>query len=456
MQFEMSDTSIINTGSTGSLTQRITFFEYMCVFVLILYGGRANTFFDISAVKNNPVGAAIPIILSGILALRWKVKFDSRFFAVLFGIFIYFLAISVKYRIFHPTFLLDYFSLFFIVYVFIKALRFKLFIIYEYSLYCLAIIGLFFWIVQIGLRGDRLFEMFNRIPGIVLFSNVTSNGLNAILYSVQPSISSILYNFSIPRNCGFAWEPGAFAVYLCLAILINLFFIKSDTNSRTRFWVLLVALMSTLATTGYIIFIVIILFYLLNKRLNLIILLLPFTIVALVYLFSLPFMSKKVMELIDETKAIDQLLEGTYGRETTSTPQRFTSFLLTYVDFRNNPILGVGGHKEDTFLYKIGSNISAISGIGNLLAQFGLSGFIFFIVLSLKTSYFFSKYYNYKGKLLLFFIILFISVSYSIIFIPMVMCFWMFHIFTPGTFNKKIETNPELENETGMYLPKPY
>lgn len=226
MQFEMSDTSIINTGSTGSLTQRITFFEYMCVFVLILYGGRANTFFDISAVKNNPVGAAIPIILSGILALRWKVKFDSRFFAVLFGIFIYFLAISVKYRIFHPTFLLDYFSLFFIVYVFIKALRFKLFIIYEYSLYCLAIIGLFFWIVQIGLRGDRLFEMFNRIPGIVLFSNVTSSGLNAILYSVQPSVSSILYNFSIPRNCGFAWEPGAFAVYLCLAILINLFLLN--------------------------------------------------------------------------------------------------------------------------------------------------------------------------------------------------------------------------------------
>ena len=44
-------------------------------------------------------------------------------------------------------------------------------------------------------------------------------------------------------------------------------------------------------------------------------------------------MSKKVIELIDETKAIDQLLEDTYGRETTSTPQRFTSFLIAYQRF---------------------------------------------------------------------------------------------------------------------------
>jgi hypothetical protein len=430
----MSDTAAINSESTGSLTQRITFFEYMLVFVLILYAGRANVHLDSSSIKNNPIGASIPILLTVFLALKWKIKFNSQFFVLLFGTIIYFLAISIKYKVFHPTFLIDYFSLFFIVYVVIKALKFNLFIIYEHLIYYLAIIGLFFWIVQIGLRGDRLFEIFNRIPGIVLYSNVTSGGLNAILYSVQPSGSSLLYNFSIPRNCGFAWEPGAFAVYLCLAILINLFFIKSGEKGKSRFWILLAALLSTLSTTGYLIFIVIILYYLLNKKMNLIILLFPFAIISLVYLSSLPFMSKKVIELIDETKGVDQLLEGTYGAETTATPQRFTSFMLTFVDFRNNPILGVGGHKEDTYLYKIGSNISAISGIGNLLAQFGLYGFLFFIIISFKTSMFFAKYYGYKGKFLLFFIILFTSISYSVIFIPLVMCFWMFQLFCTNKF----------------------
>jgi hypothetical protein len=243
---------------------------------------------------------------------------------------------------------------------------------------------------------------------------------------------------------------------LCLAILINLFFIKSDAKRKSHLWVLLAALVSTLSTTGYLIFVVIILYYLLNKRLNLIILLFPFAIVALVYLSSLPFMSKKVIELIDETKGVDQLLEGTYGRETAATPQRFTSFMLTFIDFRNNPILGVGGHKEATYIYKIGSNISAISGIGNLLAQFGMYGFLFFIILSVKSSIFFSKYYNYKGKFLLFLIIIFISVSYSVIFIPLVMCFWMFQFFAPRNLNQKTETNPALDSEPNIEVPQTY
>jgi hypothetical protein len=446
----MSDTALINSESTEQTAQRITFFEYLCVFVLILYAGRANSFLDTSSIKNNPIGASIPILLSGILALKWKVKFDSHFFALLFGTIIYFFAVSIKYKVFHPTFLVDYFSLFFIVYVVIKALKFKLFLIYEYLLYYLAIIGLLFWVVQIGLRGDRLFEIFNRIPGIVLFSNVTSSGLNVILYSVQPSMSSLLYNFSIPRNCGFTWEPGAFSVYLCLAILINLFFIKSGSRIKSRFWILFIALFSTLSTTGYIIFIVIIFYYLLNKRLNLIILFLPFAIVSVVYLSSLPFMSKKLIDLIDETKGVDQLLEGTYGKETATTPQRFTSFMLTFIDFRNNPILGVCGHKEVTYTFKIGSNIAAISGIGNLLAQFGLCGFLFFIIMSVKSSMFFSKYFDYKGKFLLFLIIIFISISYSVIFLPLIMCFWIFQFFAPKSLNRKDITEMVSQNEIKM------
>ena len=41
------------------------------------------------------------------------------------------------------------------------------------------------------------------------------------------------------------------------------------------------------------------------------------------YVATLPFMSKKVIELIDETKAIDQLVEDSYGSEISFTPQRF-------------------------------------------------------------------------------------------------------------------------------------
>ena len=149
MQVEGADTTIFNSGSTGSLTRRITFLEYFFVFVLILYSGRANTFFDTSSFKNNPFGSSVLILFGIILALKWRIKFDSRFFGLLFGTIIYFLAISIKYKVFHPTFLLDYFSLFFIVYIVIKTLKFDLFKIYESVLYILALVGLFFWVVQI-------------------------------------------------------------------------------------------------------------------------------------------------------------------------------------------------------------------------------------------------------------------------------------------------------------------
>ena len=88
---------------------------------------------------------------------------------------------------------------------------------------------------------------------------------------------------------------------------------------------------------------------------------------------------------------------------------------------------------------KIGANISPISGIGNLMATFGIIGFLFFIIASLKTSLFFAKHYNYKGAILLFVVILLISISYTIIFLPLIMCFWMFSLFGRTSFEQKYQ-----------------
>ena len=157
----------------------------------------------------------------------------------------------------------------------------------------------------------------------------------------------------------------------------------------------------------------------------------PLAIIGMIYLSSLPFMSKKVLQVVAETKQVDQLLEETYGVDFQSNPQRFTSIMISIKDFTLNPILGTGGNNEDSWTYKVGSRISTVSGIGNLLAQFGIIGFIFFFIESVKSSLFFSSYFKYKGKFLLFFIILFISISYSIIFLPIIMIFWLYKMFEP-------------------------
>lgn len=417
--------------TSASKNPRISFIDYFFVFVLVIYSGHALKFFTSISILDNPVWVMIPVILSGLLALKWRIVFNKQIWLLVLGFFIYFFAISVKFHEFRPSYFINFILLFFTVYVAVKALSINFFKIYEAVLFTLAIIGLIFWGVQIILGGDTLFNYFGKLPSIEEWSYVSGDGYNAVLYSVQPTTMSIQYDFLPPRNCGFAWEPGGFAVFLALAIFINLFFFKRDSASKTRFWILTAALISSQSTTGYIIYMVIILFYFYNIKQKLIILLWPIVMVLIVMAFSLPFMSDKIVSLIREAEMVEIMVEGSIGREIPIAPQRFASFIIAFRDFIANPILGLGGAADASWTSKIGANVSTITGLGNLLAQHGLVGLIFFLVSAYRTSSFFSEAFNFKGTFLFFVIIIFISISYTLILLPLMMSFWMFRLFTP-------------------------
>jgi hypothetical protein len=157
----------------------------------------------------------------------------------------------------------------------------------------------------------------------------------------------------------------------------------------------------------------------------------PVAVIVLILFFSLPFMKDKIVKLVREPAELDEMVWQSYGRESNITPQRFSSLIITLIDFKNNPLLGIAAHSEEQWTERAGSKISTISGIGNLMAQFGLVGLIPFLFFLYRSSILFSTYFNYRGRLLLFFLILGISVSYTIIFIPFIMCFWMFSLFEP-------------------------
>jgi hypothetical protein len=443
----------ISSYSSTSSTQKLSFFEYFFVLVLIIYAAHANRFVVSFSIIENPIWFSVPIILSGILFLKWGCVFNKQFYLLILGFFLYFFAISVKYHEIRPTFFLNYVLLFFITYATVKALKVNLFRIFEFLLFYLAIVGLVMWAIQIILGGDTLYNYFGRIPSIDTFSYVSGNGLNAIFYSVQPTTMSLQFDFLPPRNCGFAWEPGGFAALLCLAIFINIYLYESDRKSKIRFWILLAALISTQSTTGYTIFTLMIIFYYLNKRLSVILVLMPVVITIIIIVFSLPFMSDKIVSLANETSQIDIMVEGSIGMDSSINPQRFASFLIAFRDFLNNPVLGLGGNAEASWTYKIGANVSAITGIGNILAQFGIVGFLFFIISLYQTSLFFSKTFRYYGKFLFFLIVLFISISYGIVLLPLLMSFWMFKLFTPFGINEDDIPNQGLNTKYRMKNP---
>ena len=418
---------------------RVSFCEYLYVFILIIYTGHANKYVGSTSILTNPIWVSFIIILSGILALKWRIVFNKQFYILMLGYFIYFLAISIKFKEIRPTFFLNNAFLFFIAYATVKALKVNFFRIFETTMCFLAIVGLIMWAVQIFLGGDTLYNYIAKLPSIDTFSNVSGNGLNIFFYSVQPATMSIQFDFLPARNCGFAWEPGGFAVMLSLAILINLFFFKADRKSKIRLWVLLFALLSSQSTTGYTALVFILLSYYYNKNQKLVIFLWPILAAIIILIFSLPFMSNKIISLINETGQIDLMVAGSIGKEEAINPQRFASFMIAFRDFIDNPVLGLGGMDAESWTARIGANVGKITGIGNLLAQYGIVGFLFFIITAYKSSKFFSQSFNYRGSFLFFIIIIFISISYTIILLPLMMSFWMFRLFTPrGIDQEKI------------------
>ncbi|MBE0675358.1 MAG: hypothetical protein IH591_11915 [Bacteroidales bacterium] len=167
-------------------------------------------------------------------------------------------------------------------------------------------------------------------------------------------------------------------------------------------------------------------------------------------------MSDKIVSLIREAEMIDVMVEGSIGRDTSIAPQRFASFMIAFRDFLANPVLGLGGNAEASWTIRIGANVSTITGLGNLLAQHGLVGLVFFLISSYNTSRFFSKSFNFMGGYVFLLIILFISISYTIILLPMIMSFWMFRLFTPnGIQNKDIKIKGLMLRESGLATLKP-
>lgn len=66
------------------------------------------------------------------------------------------------------------------------------------------------------------------------------------------------------RSSGIFWEPGAFAIYLIVAIIYQLYFFKNPDLRKLLLYV--VCLFTTFSTTGYLAFFVLLLTYLISSR----------------------------------------------------------------------------------------------------------------------------------------------------------------------------------------------
>jgi hypothetical protein len=240
----------------------------------------------------------------------------------------------------------------------------------------------------------------------------------------------------LPRNAGFAWEPGAFASYLCLAIFINQIRTHFSFVNNRKLWILLLALLSTQSTTGFAILIIIIILVIYNLSPKISFLLFPVSVILIIYILQLPFMYEKVKGISNFN--IELLARYSRIYNTAYTAQRFASFLIDFQDFLNNPILGYGGFMEERWTFKMGAVVTSISGIGKIMARFGIVGTFFFLFSLYKTSRSLQSLFFFKGWIFPILIILAISISYNVD-IPILLCFWLFYLFGEKQENKNYE-----------------
>lgn len=224
---------------------------------------------------------------------------------------------------------------------------------------------------------------------VINLSGYGTNGIkigyteNYILYSYIPDLDRY-------RNSGMFWEPGAYAGVINLCLLLN--FQQLDhlfKKYKFHFSALVLALLSTQSTTGYIVFFMILLLKFIDfKKYGLRSIFLSSLIVISAFFLSsdFDFLGKKISGQLESSKT---QAVGEFSNT------RFGSFVFDLHYIKKNPLLGNGlleetRYADHKYLF-VGVNanqdiIGSGNGLSGSIAQFGIIYILlyFFLIISGK------------------------------------------------------------------------
>ena len=409
-------------------------YEYLYMFVMIIYMAQMTTDTSrmVGGLSGNPVPFLIPIVLTLILLIRNPISFRNTKLWALIGIMgTWTIAICYKLHNFSTNNLSYYFFLIyaiFIAYIHIRVYGRDLFHIFEHIMVVLSVISLVFWTIAVLVPSSSGF--FHLFPE-------TSYGNNVLYLFNWMDPAKGQMTGSLIRNAGCSWEPGRFAIMLILAILINLSREGISFGGNTKIIILLLALASTMSTTGYSITILIYAIYWLDGFNAKSILSFVFIALPLAYsIFSLDFMGDKIQDRANYEGLTRERIHNinynakTQGDEYLSSIDRFESAYFEWFNFQNDPLLGYGRDTDHSwFRQKISKNLVLTGGLVKILSQYGIFvGLILYVIL-FYSSIKISRTFWYQRQIAFALALLLASVSYVILCIPIFTAFWLYGLF---------------------------
>ncbi len=218
-----------------------------------------------------------------------------------------------------------------------------------------------------------------------------------------------LFFGNLYRNAGFAWEAGAFAIFLNIALSFNLFLKKNDTILNKKNIIYIIAIVSTFSTTGYVILFFELLAYNLlksTKRLTQIIYLIVFLFLSINLFINQEFLSKKIQKQLSQAS---------------KSQNRFGAAILDISDWKEKPLFGWSRNTEIIMEQKrIGViELHRPNGITYLLRSYGILYFVVFMTLMYMSFMKLSNNYKiekYKLIGMILFLVVFFSAFSQLIF----------------------------------------
>ena len=236
-----------------------------------------------------------------------------------------------------------------------------------------------------------------------LYEAISSNSFIDVNYEI-PSI--LFYTFSEGfRNSGPFWEPGVFAGYIIIALLLYHVNLNRVSLKNKTDLVLVITLVTTFSTTGYLA--LVILFFILNilfkyKKYNLLIqsfFILIFLFTILTSINRLDFIGDKI------NQQYKYALEFQYGYSK-YTSSRFVNVIRDVSQIAEKPYFGWGFNDEIRIIEESDYFANITVGTTDLLVRLGFIGFSLFtyaLFLGLR-SYGITKNYAILMLIIIYFI----------------------------------------------------
>jgi hypothetical protein len=263
--------------------------------------------------------------------------FDFNIFVVMLMLYVLILFQGIKYEGFSFAALYTPLILFYLPYLIFHLLRLSFFIYFIRILYVIAIYTFFIWLVQSFFPPFDLF--LQNACKLILPYSWGSSPRSLLFYTSPWGVEVFNEAFGVYRNSGIFHEPGAYAIYLCLGIIMNYLIIGRLIDKRNI--VFFVCLLTTLSTTGYVVIFIVISVLLWRQKLNIVFKFLivgAFVIISIKTYKNEEFLQQKVeYQFEDQIDAYEKGLGKVRGQS-----GRFFSFITSYNFFLENPIFGRG------------------------------------------------------------------------------------------------------------------